>query len=195
MIKLDDYDIFRENKKSLRELSKDDSDPNDVQYMTDVPMDAVDFDKVKRIYANRLGLSEECAASADALMSAKNRVLLIEFKNGKVNNRNVKDKVRDSVLLFCDITEKHIADTRENVEFVLVYNPGRNPMPNQVIKARTQESASRDAIGKHFMLKANQEYIRFDLERYKRLYFKDVHTYSVEEFEGYLEAMLQNEVV
>lgn len=44
MIKLDDYDIFRENKKSLRELSKDDSDPNDVQYMTDVPMDAVDFD-------------------------------------------------------------------------------------------------------------------------------------------------------
>lgn len=24
MIKLDDYDIFRENKKSLRELSKDD---------------------------------------------------------------------------------------------------------------------------------------------------------------------------
>ena len=37
--------------------------------------------------------------------------------------------------------------------------------------------------------KAREELIRFDLERYKKLYFKDVHTYPKEEFETYLQAL------
>lgn len=195
MIKLEEYDIFRKNKKTLHELSKDDSDPNDIQYMTNIQTLAVDFDKVKQIYANRLGLSEECAASADALISASDRTIFVEFKNGKVNNRNVKDKARDSLLFFCDITETNISYTRENMEFVVVYNQDKNPLPNQEKKSRIQESVSRDAIGKYFMQKGKQEYIQFDLERYKRLYFKEVHTYSTEEFEKYLKAILQGKAV
>ena len=31
-----------------------------------------------------------------------------------------------------------------------------------------------------------KEFIRFDLEKFKKLYFYDVHTYSKEEFEEYL---------
>lgn len=189
MIDLDTYEIFRVNKTTLKETSKDASERESVQYMTDSPIEVVDFDKVKRHYANHLHLSEECAASVDALVKTEENLLMIEFKNGKVNNRNVKDKVRDSLLFFCDITGKNISYTRENLEFIVVYNQEKNPLPNQLKKqtARTiQDSPSREAIGKYFLKKGNEEFIRFDLERYKRLYFREVHTYSPEEFDEYM---------
>lgn len=49
-----------------------------------------------------------------------------------------------------------------------------------------QESHSRLEIAKYFSEKAKREFIRFDLERFKKLYFRDVHTYSEEEFESYI---------
>lgn len=189
MIDLDTYKIFRVNKTTLKETSKDDRDRESVQYMTDSSIEVVDFDKVKRHYANQLHLSEECAASADALAKIDDKLLMIEFKNGKVNNRNVKDKVRDSLLFFCDITGKNISYTRENLDFIVVYNQQKNPLPNQLKKQTSemiQDSPSREAIGKYFLKKGNEEFILFDLERYKRLYFREVHTYSTEEFGKYV---------
>lgn len=52
MIDLDTYEIFRVNKTTLKETSKDASERESVQYMTDSPIEVVDFDKVKRHYAN-----------------------------------------------------------------------------------------------------------------------------------------------
>lgn len=185
MIKLDDYDIFRANRKSLKELSKDDSDNRNVQYMTESTITAVDFDKVKRSYVNSLGISEDNAASVDGISYTTEAIAFIEFKNGSVNNRNVKDKVRDSLLIFCDITKKDIEYTRQNAEFVLVYNEAKNPLPNQYTKGVVQSAPSRTYISKRFAQMGKQEFILFDLERYKNLYFRDVHTYSKEEFEDY----------
>ena len=54
-------------------------------------------------------------------------------------------------------------------------------------KDTVQESDSREAIAKHFLGKAKEELIRFDLERFKTLYFRNVHTYSKEEFKAYWE--------
>ena len=45
MIEIDKYTIFSENRETLQELSKDDSDKNNVKYMTDSKTMAVDFDK------------------------------------------------------------------------------------------------------------------------------------------------------
>ena len=98
----------------------------------------------------------------------------------------VKDKIRDSLLMFCDITGEEIADTRKYAEFILVYNIQKNPMPNQLKKASFQESQSRVNIAKYLCEKANSEFIRFGLEKFKKIYFKDVHTFSTEEFEKYL---------
>lgn len=156
MIELADYAIFQAHKNSLHELSKDDSDYNNIVYMTDSKIAAVDFDAVKREYANELGLSEEVAASADALLDAADGIAFIEFKNGKVNNRNVKDKVRDSLLIFCDIVQKELSYTRENVDFILVYNLTKNPMPNQLNKNAVQESLSRTEIAQHFLQKESR---------------------------------------
>ncbi len=183
---LDAYPLFAGNKATLRETSKDDSTPENVQYMTDETALVVDFDMVKRRYVNALGLSEDCASSVDALRENGGRMELVEFKNGKVNNRSIKDKARDSLLLFCDITGKGLSYTRGNVDFIVVYNAARNPLPRQAAKGQTQFSPSRTAIGEHFAAKAKKELILFDLERYERLYFRRVHTYSKERFASYL---------
>lgn len=194
MINLDEYDIFQTNKSTLQELSKDDSDINNIQYMTDSQTSVIDFDKVKTEYANLLGISEETADSVDALHCFQEEICFIEFKNGNMKNekKKVKDKIRDSLLIFCDITKKDISYTRENLSFILVYNIQKNPLPNQLKKFSTQEAPSRDFIARHFMNLAQQEYIRFDLERFNKLYFNQVHTYSNKEFDNYLKNVKVN---
>lgn len=188
MINLNDYKIFSSNISNLKELSKDDSDKDNIFYMTDSLKGAVDFDAVKTDYLNGMKKSEECATSVDGIFKTSKHMVFVEFKNGNMKNekRKVKDKIRDSLLMFCDITGKHIADTREWLEFILVYNIDKNPIRNQSVKNTVQESYSRLEIAKYFTNKAKEEFIRFDLEKYKTLYFKDVHTYSKSEFDEYL---------
>lgn len=190
MIDWKKYRIFGDNISNLKEISKDDSDIENIEYMTDSLKEAVNFDKVKTIYTNELKLSEENASSVDGIFEVSDRLIFIEFKNGNMKNqkRSVKDKIRDSLLIFCDITEKQVKDTREELEFILVYNIEKNPIPNQLInkEIEVQESMSRVNIAKYFTGKAKKEFIRFDLEKFKKLYFYDVHTYSKEEFEEYL---------
>lgn len=179
MIQIDAFPIFADHKTTLKEASKDDSDRQNVRYMTQSNMEVVDFDLVKRRYTNGLGLSEESATSVDAVIQFEDHIDLVEFKNGKVNNRNIKDKARDSLLIFTDITGKNIAYTREKVDYIVVYNPEKNPPPYQA-------SPSLISIASHISAKANEPFIRFDLEKYQKLYFRKVRTYSREEFEAYL---------
>lgn len=182
------YKIFKENVSTLKEISKDDSDPKNIQYMTESMNPAINFDDVKTQYANNLELSEEVVSSVDGIFESSECLIFAEFKNGKMQGEKskVKDKIRDSLLMFCDITGEEIADTRKYAEFILVYNIQKNPMPNQLKKASFQESQSRVNIAKYLCDKANSEFIRFGLEKFKKIYFKDVHTFSTEEFEKYL---------
>lgn len=179
MIHLDEYEIFRQNKTTLKETSKDDEHH---EYMVESEFPVYNFDMVKRQYANGLGLSEEVAASVDAVVQNQETISFIEFKNGKVNNQNINGKIRDSLLIFCDITESNISYTRENVDFYVVYNEEKNPDPNH----------SRNTIAAYFMGKGNEEYIRFGLEKYRHMYFREVHTYKKEEFVRRLKAISEN---
>ena len=71
----------------------------------------------------------------------------------------------------------------------MVYNIEKNPLPNQITKGKLQETPSRIVIADFFIKKAKKELILFDLERYEKLYFRNIHTYSKEEFEEYLETL------
>ena len=187
MIDLYNFPILSECRTDLRETSIDDSDSNDIKYMTESKLEAVNFDQVKRKYVNRLNLSEDCAKSMDAVVQKDGRIIFIEFKNGKVNNRDIKDKLRDSLLIFLDIVKKDLDYARTNVDCVVVYNQFKNPISVQSGKNYVQESRSRDIINDFIAGKADTEIIRFDLERYKRLYYRQVHTYPIDRFEKYLE--------
>lgn len=189
MINLDEYPLFRDNKGTLKELSKDDHDgqnPSAVEYMTESDFLAVDFDKVKQVYANTLGHSEDDVFSVDGLAHTDTELVLIEFKNGKVNNKNIYDKIRDSLLVFCDTTNTNVSYTRQNMDFILVYNEDRNPLPNQLTKGIVQDSKSRLTIAQCLARLGKKEFPRFGIERFEKLYFKAVHTYSQEEFERFI---------
>ena len=188
MIKIDDYDILCDNKMTLKELSKDDSDNENIEYVTDSMLVATNFDLVKRLYTNSLGLSEEVVSSADALVETNDSIALIEFKNGTVVNREIKNKARDSLLILCDIIEKEISYTRKYLDFVLVYNESKNPLPNQYTKGVVRDSSSRLNISKYFLQNGKEEIVLYDLNRYKGIYFREIHTYTQEEFEEYLKS-------
>ena len=65
MIKLELYPILLDNRESLRETSKDDSDPNDIQYMTSSETEVVNFDssnlKTDRLIIATLRIKRETA--------------------------------------------------------------------------------------------------------------------------------------
>ena len=188
MLNFDNYEILRDKKVTLKETSKDDSKQKEdvVEFMTESALQVINFDGVKTEYTNKLGLSEETATSVDALTQTCDHIVFIEFKNGKVHNSEVKSKIKDSLLILCDILGKNIDYTRKNLDFVLVYNESKNTVPNQYKKRIPQESTSRSYITKTFLQKGGQEIVLFDLERYKNLYFRTVHTFPKEEFECYI---------
>lgn len=181
-MKIEDYSILTEHTNTLKEMSKDTSQ-GQPRYMTERTEEAVNFDLVKRDYTNRLGLSEETASSCDTLAFLPSGPVLIEFKNGKVRPADIKTKIRDSLLIYGGITGQSISDTRTEMEFVLVYNEQKNPDngPNPC------DAPSRAAIASHLANRAKTEYIRFDLQRFQKLCFRAVHTYTPEEFEKYLD--------
>ena len=197
---IEECSFFNENWNTLKELSKDDSNRANVIFMTESSLNAVDFDAVKRCYANNIGLSEECACSLDALfLPPQKRLVFIEFKNGKLKGtyHELGNKIRDSLLIFCDISACGISETRKKAEFVLVYNIGKNQRKKEekvcVVKreeterdTEEDESPSLDALMKEVAKLAKEEIVRFGLERFEGLYFRKVHTYSSEEFEKYL---------
>lgn len=175
MIDLNNKDF----KSTLKELSIDNSNKDDIKYMTESKLQAINFDLVKRKYANNLDLSEEKANSVDAIIiENRNLECLIEFKNGKIDSktkRNIRDKIRDSLLIYSDIALKNISYTRANTIFILVYNEEKNG-----------RGKSLDKLTSHLMNKAKTEEIRFDLKKFEDLYFKEVHTYTEKQFDNFL---------
>lgn len=90
-------------------------------------------------------------------------------------------------MIFNDIVDKNISFCRENVNFILVYNESKNPLESG------KEDSSKARIGKYFASKANRKYVRFDLERFQKIYFQEVYTYTEKEFERKFLSKLQEE--
>lgn len=178
-MKIDDYELFQKNQETLKELSKDDNTKDINEYMVELENLAVDFDEVKRIYANSYKTTEEMLNSVDAIMNLKNHIFFIEFKNGKISSNtlqnNIKKKIYSSLLIFCDITNKNLNYIRENASFILVYNKDKN-----------ENSNSKKKIANYVYQKANENFTLFGLEKYKNLFFKNVYTYSENEFEDFI---------
>lgn len=188
-MRYDEIEIFRDNVSTLKKTSLDDENKGK-KYMTDAEVSVVHFDKMKKAYVRSLKLKPKfLPCSSDALyIGSGGRICFIEFKNGKMNDKqkyNVYQKIYESLLIFCDITGESISFCRDHVEFILVYNKAKNDeIEEEKEEGGLQESESRVKIGKYFRRKGEKHFIRFGLERFERLYFQRVLTYTEEEFEG-----------
>lgn len=175
-------EIFKNNLSTFKETSYD-KDGKTPGYMTDSEMQVINYDKVKGDYIKGMSLSN-APCSNDALYIGEDKKLFfVEFKNGVMTNRviyNVHYKIYDSLLMFNDIVNENISFCRQNVYFVLVYNENRNSFSSE---GRKQEDSSKAIISKFVHKKANKKFVRFGLERFEKMYFKEVFTYTESEFE------------
>lgn len=203
-IQYDKIEIFKNNVSSFKETSKD-SDSGTSEYMTQSEIEVINFDKVKDDYIKGMHLSSTPCSNDALYISKDGEVYFVEFKNGRMKKEkvfNVYNKIYDSLLIFNDIIGANISFCREHVNFVLVYNESKNPCENGDIQNNgisNDESNNEDSpkarIGKYFTAKANKRYIRFDLERFKKIYFHDVFTYTENEFEKNFLGLLSGETV
>lgn len=182
---MNDVKIFEDNICTLKEASKDNHAGEDV-YMTSSTLPVVNFDSVKKAYAKPLS-PVEMPKSVDAFYDAGGDMYLIEFKNGKVHDNEIYEvrlKIFDSLLILTDILNIRVSETRKNLNFILVYNEQKNLSEENKTDCGMQESPSRVRIAKNVHDKAGKNFIQFNFERFKTLYFKDVFTVTATEFDN-----------
>lgn len=180
-MKINEFADLDSYKKSLKDISINKSDPNLTIYLTDSQLDAISFDDVKDEYVKSMNICE-VPCSNDALFydTSSKIYYFIEFKGGKIDslkNHKLKLKIYDSLLIYLDLLEKTISDTRKDMEYILVYDESKEHSSNNF----TCESSTN--IKKHLGKLSNDEYIQFGLARYKNFLFKDVHTYNLNDFQ------------
>lgn len=165
---------FTDCKSTIEKISED---TEHKVTMSDNKTECFNFDKVKDKYLRNIHFHGFLCSSVDGLLLHNGKSYFIEFKNGALNYTSktnaIRFKIKASVIIYCDIADKHISDMRKTDEFILVYN----------------EEKSKYVIAKYFTKKAGNEFIRFGLERYDGLYFKSVHTYTEKEFEKFMDEL------
>lgn len=176
----DNIEIFGKNIDTFQETSKD-TDSGEIKYMMQSDVEVVNFDNVKNDYIQGMKLSNTPCSNDALYIDEQGEYFFVEFKNGVMKKDkifNVYNKIYDSLLIINDIIGENISFCREHVNFILVYNESKNPDDH----TKPVEN-SRVAIGKYFSAKASKKFVRFDLNRLKKIYFKDIYTYTEKEFE------------
>lgn len=163
-------DLRIECKSTLKKTSKDDSN----NYMTNSDLQVIDFDCLKDKYTGKIEFKGVGIKSNDALFIQDENYVFIEFKNGEM--KNIKEfelhkKIYDSVLIFCDIFDKTLKDTRKELDYILVAN---------FSNSERNDKKLLDNLLKTVKI---EERLRAGLRNFKGYCFKNVHTYSKEEFE------------
>jgi len=180
------------NNSSLKDTSKDKK-----EYMTNSErIKVINFDNLsKKGYSKMLRLKGQSFPfkTNDALYLdiENNKFIFIEFKNGSfsANEKNFKEKelpqlelkIVGSMYILQEITGKSFKELREITDYILVYNKEKNPhifsavdMGNYIVNLGTLNNKK---------ITNPKEGISFGLEKFKGYCFKNVHTYSKEEFE------------
>lgn len=193
--------IIDEKKDTLKNTSYDD---NNKEYMVDSQLSVCSFDKVKEWYIqNKIPNVNPNPKSNDALYFRDQDCYFIEFKNGKIDRKvtfNLKKKIYDSLFLLFDLkyVDKNgvcidsISYTRKHMTYILVYNEAKSSSKypqkqiddtKDTLVENTHISTNRTNLYKQLRALAKEELISFDLEQFKNYFFKNVHTYTVEEFQ------------
>jgi hypothetical protein len=144
-------------------------------FMTSSQRQVVNFDSFKNSIAARFELSRS-PNSCDALyMYTEDEWFLIEFKNGKLDEETmhqVRGKIFQSLLLLTEQLNNTLEFTRNNVNFILVYN-------------ESIEHTARNMIGNALKkLAGGTGFFPFGLDGLQRLFFKDVFAWNKIEFEN-----------
>ena len=190
------------NTSTLKQTSKDD---NNEEYMTESQIKVINFDSVGGDkYTRNNNLSIQLKTNDVLFLHNDRRYTFIEFKNGKlldksnrIDIKKLKDielKILNSMFVLGDIEGKSLNTLKEITNYILVYNEEKNS-PNEKnsiseIGNYFVNQGSSLSVGKNTLDK--DEIICFGLEKFKGYCFKNVHTYSKEEFEEKFVKKMEN---
>ena len=137
------------------------------EYMTNSDDIVINGDILKDIYNSKYNFNNR-PKSADAIYKFENgNIYIIEFKNGKINNKEKLDifkKAYDTFLILLDIgLIKNLDYSRNYAAYIVVYNKLKNDEPN------------KDNIYKYFTKNAltYKEYKFKDLNTLQEILFKE----------------------
>lgn len=175
--------IFKVYKESIKDTSYD---KKNKEYMSESELKVINFDKVTKRYCEDKG-KKVVPKSVDSLIYEDKKSIFIEFKNGVLDDEDIDDiinKIKDSLLIYCDIVETRISETRYSLDFILVYNKEKCIVETNIKKKtkKRKKYVSEYKIREEFNIKG----VKFKLNRYKGLYFKEFHVYTKERFDDYI---------
>jgi len=174
-------DMLLEFPDTLKNTSMDKNKQSVDNYMTMCETKVVNFDTFKNKFIKNMKLTT-IPKSCDALYMTKyNELFMIEFKNGIIEvlkNYEIKVKIYESLLILCEKLSQTIEYMRKNLSFILVYNE------NVKHGAKQFDDTGLNEIKMELLKLANEHIIRFGLNHFNKLYFKEVNTYTKAEFES-----------
>jgi hypothetical protein len=170
---------------TLAQTSKDSDEEINPQgrgvFMTSNKKKVVNFDRFKDSVVAKYAINNG-PNSCDALyMQSENEWFLIEFKNGKMSGKKVSQvrrKIFQSLLLLTEKLDRTICFTRENLNFILVYNE------DMLGENTPDEDTQRVALGNSLYKPTDgSEFRPFGLDGLQKLYFKEVYAWTKKEFD------------
>ena len=181
---------FLKYMSTLKVTSMNHPEEDQISYMTDSEIQAVNFDDLVNAYAKEFHVSP-MPASNDALLQVDDVYFFIEFKDGNMQSEihGVKRKIFESLLILGDVLGKTISFARENVVYVLVYNEAKSAQfierlkenhlgKNEYIPSKSQfEIMNR--IGKLAKIYPDVFGLR---SQFEGLYFKKVYSCNKTDF-------------
>lgn len=168
--------------QSLRSLRDTSLDSDNDRYLCNDLRKVVCFDEVKRLYANSRGYSEDKLASVDAVFQSQGKRFFVEFKSkvSKCEKFKVKRKASDSILIYLDLFGISLGEFCRGSEFILV-TLEEDPKTKEDIEGYERFADSIMALSDA------KELVGFTMLSLKGIHFSDVHTYTVEKFNEFLD--------
>ena len=144
--------------------------------MCESVLKVVNFDKIPNEYCRGRGWSGVPMSNDALYIDTQGKWFFIEFKNGTIYKDELYRKIYDSLIILMEW--KIIPDfdfIRENVNYILVYNEKKY--------GKIQNSQARDQNYSYFMKLAQEEERLFEIDKFEKYLFSEVHTYTKSGFE------------
>lgn len=170
------------------DFSKTSYDDNGGEIFIDSNDKCIDFDKVKEYYFKKHKTKHQLIhernnyennyyymreySSNDAVKVVNGMDYFIEFKNqNNLDKKKIYGKIKDSLLIYMDIFDENLSYTRENLGYILVYNPNKDTNDKRGLGQYKVFDKLQDKIKALAKERVDKFSLKSNLEEF---YFKDV---------------------
>lgn len=157
--------------KTITEMSK-----NQGKSLVESEICGIDFDALTAEYFEKYNCTHP-SRSNDSIIDYNFQDYFVEFKDQeKPNTNELREKIRNSLLVYLDKIDEKVSFARENLGYILVYNPNKKNYYDRI----------RESVGKHTEN-------RFGLKKdFEGLYFKEVICIPADKFK---EKLMNNTII